>query len=221
MKTYWDMTDRERSEMSEADVERFVAAELMSKGVLRVRPLELIDVPEAPEPDLERVTFERYHGPEVAFRTIEDARRMLPALEKLDTKYLNGQHVTVVTPIEEAGLKMQRYYSAAAFDAGRAIIEKASAARSENEKREREHGEARKLEREALNGLWEDWHRCRSLALTMTRVQETFEEYRCITGDDEKARVFLGKVFQRDVLESAGEWHGSQFVAADCATEAA
>ena len=50
MTTYWDLSERERAELSREDVERYVDAELMLKGVLRVKPPVLAAEPEVPQP---------------------------------------------------------------------------------------------------------------------------------------------------------------------------
>ena len=62
MKTYWDLSERQRSELSEADVERYIDAELMTKGVLRPEPLELVEEPPLPEPAIEIHTVGSSYG---------------------------------------------------------------------------------------------------------------------------------------------------------------
>ena len=72
MKTYWDYTERERSEMTEDQVTALLDVELMSKGVLKVvapilNKIEPVDLP----------TETKYEAGGILFVTVEQAQAFL------------------------------------------------------------------------------------------------------------------------------------------------
>lgn len=71
MKTYWDLSESERAKLSREDVETFVAAELMTHGVVRVEPPKYEDEPSAPAPR------------SFCFRVRERDRRFMEFAEKV------------------------------------------------------------------------------------------------------------------------------------------
>jgi len=199
MITYWDLTEEERGTLTEDEVERYLDAELMTKGVLRARPLELVTVPELPPPTRSYYaarTERRYGRAEFAFESKEEAERFL-ALRPLvvDSEYLGSSGSVEYVREAETEIVAVALYTEGEKDAHKRDIEKAGAAKAENERRTREHTEAVKKQTEALKGLWEDWHACREKVRRLNEIRATFEEYKKIAGDDGVAATFLGKVY--------------------------
>lgn len=103
MLSYWDLSEKERSALSEADVEKFIAGELMRKGVLKVKPLELLPEPPTVEPDVTLYvpsTKERYGTrSDVGFPSREVAVRAVAAdAHYLSNEYIGGKSIQVATP---------------------------------------------------------------------------------------------------------------------------
>ncbi len=211
--TYWDMTEKERAALTEQDVERFLDAELMTKGVLRPAPLELLTEPALPEPDVEIfvVKSRGFQRLDVAFHTAEAARTCLERCLVLETSYIGGHTVYHVNPLREPTIENQRIHSTMAVEQARSSFEKQAAVKTENDRRRRAHDEETKHQEEALRGLWDDWHQCRARGVEMERVWTTFREYSKIAGDDETARRFLARAFDVAKLKAAEDWHGVRF----------
>ncbi len=215
MKTYWDLSEKERAALTEEDVERFIDAELMTKGVLRAPPLQLLPEPTLPEPDTAVVILrQRYERLDLAFPTAEAAEQAMRGGFRLMSAYLGSTAYSIVEPLESE-LIAERVHSKAQVDTFKREFEKVGEIRRENERRSREHQEQNKKECEVLKGLWSDWHECRATAVRMARVLETFDEYVRIAGDENVARRFLAKVFDVETITSASEWHARDLLCRD------
>lgn len=223
MKTYWDLTEKDRAALTETDVERFVAAELMTKGVLRAGALELVPEPEMPAPDVELHTVGHHYGSyRLAFRTADEAARVAAAAVVVHNDYINGKSVEFLdaTATEAVAVQSERAYSKGRLAECRAAIEKATAAKTENDRRRKKHDEASKKERETLKGLWEDWFACRDKAARLREVVGVFEEYTATAGGDrDVAARFLAKVCTPEDITDAREWLGAEIPVVEVSDE--
>lgn len=212
MLNYWDLAEADRAKLSADDVERFVSAELMTKGVLRVKPLELVDAPEMPEPDTAVFVLQvGYHAAELAFPNATAAAAALGhATALVGTTYVRGYDtVPTLAKLDDQGaVKEKRVYSEQQIALCRQQIEKALAAKAENDRRKKEYAEAQKAETEALKGLWDDWHECRGKAAKMRRVAATYAEYQSLAGDADVAAKFLRRAFPLETILEAATWCG-------------
>lgn len=215
MLNYWDLSEKERAALSESDVEKFIAGELMRKGVLRVLPLELVPEPAMPEPDMlvhvavAKTSSSYDRRSDVGFRTREAAAAAIAEGHvRLTSEYINGKSIEVANPL--VSIDAIQVYSADRMAMARQLIEKAAAASEENGRRRTEHERASKAEREALEGVWADWHSCTAKAVEMTRVESTFREYVETAGDRDVAAQFLTKVFSDSKIEEASKWTGTE-----------
>lgn len=208
--TYWDLSDKERAALSSDDVQRYGDVELMAKGVLKLPELVVVDEPA--EPELAKTRYYRVEQfPTVLFPTLEAAeafRELAP--RDLDSKYLNRNYSTSVQYARLREKLTVDTVEAAAEDDVRqhtAGLEKAAAAREANRKARQDYDEALRAQNNALEGLWEDWHRCRALAVEMERVRDTFQRYIAMTnGDKAMAARFLAKAFPESKLDEAAAW---------------
>jgi hypothetical protein len=210
--TYWDLEPKTRAALSESDVQRYVDAELMLKGVLKVEPLELD--PEPDEPELAKQTVYRLEGfTDVAFRSA-DAAKAFAALSplKLDRKYLNGNWSRSVPFLNaDVNLRLDATEASTADDVLLATkdLERHAALKEANEKKRNAYSAALKTQNDALAGMWSDWHDQRGLAARHRRVVDTYEAY-CKTagGNTTVAAKFLQKVFSVEQIQDANEWFG-------------
>lgn len=212
MQTYWDLSDRERSALSRDDVAKYGDAELMLRGVLKPKPLVLLEtvMPSLETKTVFAIQVNSYRKLAIAFRTIEDARAVLKLRPvELETVWSVAAQIEVVKPLTEDATITE--YSAPTIEAATAAsarLKEVGAAKSENDRREREHGEQSRAVEAALSGLWEDWHRCCAVAGKMTRILDTFSEYETIAGNATTAAKFLAKAFPESDIIDASQWHG-------------
>lgn len=211
MKTYWDLSEKERAELSSEDVERFAAAELMLKGVLASKPLELVNVPAIPEPDVELFIVDG--NSHLGYKTHAEAEQVAAQATEISTRYLvrewSGPSVQFADhDFARRQVKAVRVYSSSQIDACRAQLEKALSAKEENARRKAAHETSMKAEREALAGMWADWHECGGKSGEMRRVTDVFAEYVRTAGDAVIAARFLLRVFTAEQIREAAEWCG-------------
>lgn len=215
MKTYWDLSESERASLSQEDVLRYVDAELMLKGVLKVKPPALEEEPAMPEEDA-RVyvvrTKGKYGKSEMgcAFATIEAANAFI-ALKplRLESDWLGQESVSFVAPGSEFEIAEVAVYTETLKNAAHADLKRASTIRQNNEKLRQEHATALRAQEEALRGMWEDWVACREAEAKLRAVADTFEDYkRTADGDSSVASAFLAKVYPPDLINEAAQRFG-------------
>lgn len=214
MQTYWELSEKERAALTREEVEKYLDAELMMKGVLKVRPLELEPLPTVPEPTTKAFEVRRPHaGPfDVRFRSTEDAAtflRLCPLFvnnDYVDGTFLKSLHEIDGDEVEIVAVTM---HSKKQLDACKPEMLRRHAVQAENDRRQREHDETVRKQDEALRGVWSDWYECQEKAVRMRRVVETFDDYVRLTGGKrDVAGMFLLKAFARDMVVEAAEWAG-------------
>jgi hypothetical protein len=102
MTTYWDLSEQERAALTADDVQKYIDAELMLKGVLKVKPLALEPEPTVPVPSTKAfvVRFGGKYGRTdsgVAFDTIESAQAFIALRAvRVESEYMDSTSVPYV-----------------------------------------------------------------------------------------------------------------------------
>jgi hypothetical protein len=209
IQTYWDLSERDRAELSREDVERYADVELMTKGVLRVDAPKLEPVPQVSEPDVEVFSITAGHTKlDIAFATAEQARAFV-ALKPMrrDSHYVNGSWIRYVNPETDWGISADRECSKELADLGRDEFRQANEVKARNLTATEAYQKALTAQQEALSDMWNDWHRQQGKAHTLKRVVDTLESYTLTaSGDRSVAFRFLRKAFSDDMILEAIEW---------------
>jgi len=209
MKTYWDLEEKERAALTREEVERFLDAELMTKGVLKVAPLEFEQEPVVAEPETR--TF--YQVGPVAFASADaaDAFMKLSPLS-VTTKYLgsgySSRNSLEVGAALDCDVIEKRLVSERELELRKSALEQRAAVRDVNDRRRAEHKTATVAQDKVLAGVWEDWQACRRVDEAHRRVVTTFNDYVETAGDRFTAARFLCKVFTREAIDEASKWCG-------------
>jgi hypothetical protein len=216
METYWDLDGPARAKLTREEVEKYEAAELMMKGVLRVKAPELVEVPDiadVPKRTVYAVKSYWSSGHRVGFATLEDAERAFETAIIFDHDHSIRSHVENPAEPEFEAVQVIPHAAAAMH---KARLKQAEASREANENARRAYVEACAKQEEALRDLWNDWHECREKDRRHRKVIETFEEYKTIAGGDlAVAARFLNKAFPHSEIEEAAEWCGVTIPAAE------
>lgn len=212
MKTYWDLSEKERAALTRDDLNRFIDAELMLKGVLKVGDLALEPEPEMPQP--KRAYFRVVVGgntTDIAFETAEQAA----AFRALKPLYLRTEYVgsysnrlSVIDEDRDPSIAEILAFTVNEFAQVRATATAAATVKDANTKKKTEHEKAAKVQADALSGMTTDWYECRDKHSSLERIVATFRDYVKTAGDPTLAARFLGKVFSRDEIAEAAEWFG-------------
>lgn len=217
MQTYWDLSEADRAALTRDDVARFVDLELMQKGVLKPKPLELLDVTPV---ELATETYFQIEGlgsygehatiGELGFRTESEARaviEMRPVVVRQEWDLGKTLFARQISP--NSSIKLVTLAAENSVLAQRARLKEITAANTENDKRKRAFEEQTKKVDETLRGLWDDWHACVAKAAEMRRVAEVFADYKRMAGGDEAvAKRFLARAFPQSTVTDAQEWTG-------------
>jgi hypothetical protein len=127
MQTFWDLSEKDRAALTEAEVEQFIAAELMTKGVLRAKPLELLPEPTLPEPERDVFTIRAggFNKLDIAFDTAEAAREALRHGFHMTTEFFNSTSAPYAKPLRsgEDTIVAERVHSKEQLDAARKDFE--------------------------------------------------------------------------------------------------
>ena len=213
MQTYWDHSEKERAEMARAEVEKFLDAELMHKGVLKVPEPQYEPVPDMPETKpqtwykLESKDHEYHYGRKVtqfAFSKIEAAHEFLALkpqyIKDTEPMHLEGLPEVSVVPVE--------VLTEPEYQRVRVAVEARKAVKNDNDTKRKEFNSAAGEVTKVLHHVWNDWTECREKRAKHKKVLDTLAEYRRIAEDNAVAMQFLRKAFDDKIIEEAYEWLG-------------
>ncbi len=211
MQRYWDLSEKERSELTSERVDAMLVVELMEKGVTKVSAPELLPVEPAEIPKTRFYTIKAansYNPCGVAYETIEAASAAMAGAIGISSRYVGDQYVNVR---EEGSISVESIDICKASDvmAAKSQNDKAAANKKANDKALSDYNAACKAVDDACDGVWEDWNDCRAKAAKVSQIMSTLAEYTAICdGDGDKALVFLGKTFGRPAIEVAFQFAG-------------
>lgn len=216
MKTYWDLTEKDRSKLSHEEVERFVDVELMTVGVLRVADLVLEPEPTPPEPDLEVFTVGcAGHRFDCVFLTEEAARAFAKlAVRARSYHYLANDFLYFIEPDTDWKITAEKAFSKNQADIHRNEFAAAKEAKRRNQNAKDEYEKALKAQHDACSHMWSDWHATQAKSVEMDRVADTLKAYQQLAeGDAAVAFRFLRKAFSDSKIAEAVEWCGLELPA--------
>jgi hypothetical protein len=216
MKTYWDHSEKERSELTADQVSDLLKYELMEQGVLA--PEQPKYLPEdAPElPTTEYYTIKKgYSSSNLLFATADDAAHAAAlccgwngstyfSSKSLDHREDAELEIGTVKCVSQADIAKHR-----------SALEQASANKKANEKARSDFQDAVKACDRVTEGVWDDWHSQGAKANRYQKIVDTYQEYLTLAEFAvDIAYGFLIKAFPAEDVQKAGEWHDDAFLAA-------
>lgn len=208
MNRYWDLSEYERSRLTEEDVRDCLKVHLMEEGVLEPAPLDL-----RPEVSVEVEKHSRcgvhigseYGGESIYFASEEDRESFL-AMKLLKRSIAAGDQ-WVFLPADVARNQATAISESDAARLGRELQERASIEKHNTEERKRFEDERRAAD-ECAKKVWDDWYKCSRLGAAFKQMDEILEEYVVLCGGDrDKAMMFLRKAKGDAAVEQALQWH--------------
>lgn len=214
MERYWDLTEKQRAELTEAQMEPYYAIERMEAGAVMPIP------PEYKNEDKPDVATKRYYTVEhrkgystdkfgVLFTTAEAAQAFIDLKPLIaESNYDLDYKMTAKTPDDLALVPMDLPTKEALLVVKPAYI-KAVEAEKENKKLREEYDKSQSCYANTVQQLDSDRYRCQSLARDHKRVIDTFDTYKTTAnGDEEIALRFLNKAFKPEAIAAAFAWFG-------------
>lgn len=202
MKTYWDYSERERSRMTQEEVQGLMDVELMTKGVKKIEAPVLKEIKAV---SVGKEVWFEVDG--VYFKSADDCQKFLAlSPKKAMYDYACGYDYTYATEIDTRIEQKELYSRQGLLDLA-TVLKENKAAKEYNEKVTNEYEKAVKGVLKVTNGVWEDWYVCRDKAARLKGVINTSAEYvRLADGNKEVARQFLLKIYTEDEIKEAEEW---------------
>jgi hypothetical protein len=203
MKSYWEYTEKERSEMSEEDVTGKLDIELMQKGVVKVVAPTLKEVKEI---KVESKDFFEVDG--IIFDSVDSAQKFLalnPSKKNYDYDGA-GWDFQYAEPID-AKIVSVRLYPKQVIISLRPELNKNAEAKKWNDNVQKQYDDACKDQSTVLKGVWDDWYECRTKAERYKKIVDTKAEYmKMCNGDERVAESFLVKTFGEESVKEAINW---------------
>ena len=205
MKTYWDLTRKQRAELSSEEYEHYVDVELMQKG--RVRPIHpaLKPVPEVSTRTVGMYKVTLNYSADVLFSKLEDAETFLSLNPMVchsdwstDSEYFG--------PLASGSIQPVDIMTKAQFDTKRAELSHAKTIKRENEEALLQYKDADSALSDILEYLVDDHQECLAEQRLVTKMRETKKRYLQLAGDEETADKFLREAYDNYDIEYFLEW---------------
>lgn len=211
---YWDLSDRQRAELSAEQFEALLAVERMEKGVATPPEPEYVDETVAPVPTTRafgiRFKTEAYREEtaDLLFPSAEAAAQAAALVTRVKGyDYSASSSGNVIKIPSDVSIVPVDLPTAEALAAARPEQQKAAIARERNKTMRDEYTKAMSAYADAANDVRSDRVRCQTLARTHRGVIATFEEFtRTAQGDADMAGRFLRKAHTQEAIEAAFAW---------------
>jgi len=202
MKTYWDYTEKERSEMTHDDVTALLDVELMTKGVKKLLPVELRKIEQIEV--AQKIWFE-CGG--ILFETAEQAQKFLALLpKKSEYNYSIGYDYHFAEDLDPEIKQVKLYLEQEVLNLA-TILSRNKESKEYNERITSEFNKAKEEQDKILKGVWEDWYFCGDKAAKFRDILNTRKEYLRMTNNDAKlADDFLRKIYADGEIAEAFNW---------------
>jgi hypothetical protein len=197
MTRYWNLTIRQRTELTEEQLQKLLQVELMENGIVPAIEPALQDVPVAEPPNtigwrIGNVVF-------LEHASVEKFLQLAPC--QADYEHRAGYENKVLKPYSQQ-VDMVQLYDEPAMQRNLAALQEAHAAKTHNEKAMKEYRAACDANHNATRALMDDYADCKRQLAEAEQVVRTFDEYvELADGNYHSAARFLAAAYKgRDVV---------------------
>lgn len=199
LKTFDDLSDSEKLQLTDEQIEHYVDVELMSKGLVRPTAPTLKDVPDADRPEGELMFVVQADDSDFcAFESIDDARTMIElSCLKVDYDWLGSGSYGSSDKLEYVGdaIKfsiVERSLSTKVdADRARKALKGRAAVIKQNADVQDEYNEASSEVRSARESIDEDICQLQTSERTYSRLLDRFDHFVGLAGDHAIALKFM------------------------------
>ena len=215
MNTYWDISQQERSELTEEQVKEMLNVELMVAGVRNPKPPVLQEVQKSPlgerKPFFQIISKSKYGSDQpldAVFETAEKAQRFIELVAyRQDYDYEVGSEFQYGIPITDCKIQSVELYTLDQINQYRSELKSRKAKAESNEKQLSEFRKASEEAEKVTEKVWSDWAEQKERRQRLSEIVARFREYVKLTGGDETmAMVFLQKAHKSHDIAEAKEW---------------
>jgi len=209
MKSYWDLTEKERAELT--DLSAYEKIELMEQGIIVPAEPEYEKVLEVDVPThkVYRLTYNsRYNSLPIHFNDLIQAEEVAAALRggmTLESDYNTGK--SFVRTVEEISITTQDVCEECDINRSRSALAEAKAAKNRNKNLRAEYRKACEKQSETLSEMRDDWYKCQGTLRRMQKIRAVWEDYlETCGGDRDVALKFLRKAYDLEEIEQMRGW---------------
>jgi hypothetical protein len=214
--TYWELTNNERAVLTREEVEGFLRAELMEKGIVRpvapvLKPVEVVDVKKDQVFGIEYEGRYSYHKDtaDLVFSTSAQAQAVLEQNPMWVRDSDGGSDYKYATPLAGAVIKPLTVCAEQDIVNVQSRLKQAAENQNANDAAKHEYNEAMNVVEKATQGLWDDWYRQVGELEKCQRVKDVYAEYvLTCDGNENVAFKFLLKAYSIEQIAKANEWLG-------------
>lgn len=190
MKTYWDLTKQERSELSDEEFGRHCAIELMHQGVTEPEP---VSVEKLPTPNLLGQLMHEFGG--ICFASDADLLKFL-ALNPQKVMTFHDNHYNILgrytENIRAEDFRPEKFSDKADLERAREELMRIREHNLEVERAEQEYRSQQRKVDDTLARIREDRQDARAWADKMQQIRDTLDLYVDLAnGDENMAMLFL------------------------------
>lgn len=200
---YWDLTEKQRSELSYEEIEKFLPYEYMESGVVNPVPPVLEQVPEMPIDKTEKW----YKVGDILFAEVEEALQFLQLEPHKSTyDYRVGYKYDYAEKIDAeptAVMLFDREEIRVYADS----LKKIKDIKEKNEQLENEYTKEKAKSDKVRDNLISDWRNCQAKAEQINKINKAYNEYIDMAGSRELALFFLGKIYSAEEIQEAQDWY--------------
>ena len=208
MKTYWDYSETERTELTSEQVTALLKYEQMEAGI--IVPPHPGEEPDDTPADVTRVTIygvkvNSYHGPDLWFENPEDAQKVAELKPfRVDYDYQIGEKYSYIAPREEISVVTKEVAKSADLDGMRQELQRVKKALTEYKSDLAKHNEAAQKASDASQSVWDDWYEQLQVKAEAERIVATFDRYvEDCDGSEKVACRFLRKAYDDELIEKS------------------
>ena len=208
MMTYWDLSKKDRADLTEEEMERYQKIELMERGLKQ--PTEPTYEPEIKEPEPEKVRIYKikaseYRDINIAFMTEQDAINALDSGAcEIEEGY--GDPCAHLSPFINPEIVSIDVATARSYESHKTQLKEAMRIKDANEELRKEYEKECDDIRKALIGIQSDWYKQQAKKIHLMGIVAKFVEFVAIAGDPSIAAKFLRKSHSKEDIAEANEW---------------
>lgn len=190
MTTYYDLTTKEKAALTEEQLSRFVAIDLMQNGIEPAIGPDLVPVPYVPAPTVQRVECAG-----IIFKDYETAQKFLAlGPERSDYDYQISYEHKYLVPVSQDVTPVMFYTKSEVVQLG-SVMKAAKEVKANNKAEDERYAKELASIRNATEFLYADYRSALRSQRDAERVLQTYEDYKALSGDDYMAYQFLLKTY--------------------------
>lgn len=212
MKSYWDLSDKERANLTEEEIKNFFPYELMAAGVVPpkepiLKEIKQLDI--VPEKQFYKVQF-NYRI--ILFDNMDDARKFaeMNSYDE-DSDYKTGDKFKFATLHQNKTINVSNIYSIEQIEKYRTQLEYNKEAKESNEKALEAYKKESQAAENAVTGIWRDYFKIQNEVQRAKHILETYTSYIRIADNENVAFKFLEKAFSKEEIEFVDKYLDTNF----------